>query len=93
MKAIERNQRTGTAIDALGCSVVLLKKYIAKQFKRGMSWNNWKTVWELDHIRRLSAFDLLNPKQYAKACHYTNLQPMFIAEHRKKSASERAVTF
>jgi hypothetical protein len=90
MAAIARNQQTGSAIDDLGCSIKALKQYLAKQFKPRMSWNNWRRFWEIDHIRRLSLFDLTDRDQYLAACHYTNLQPLTIAVHRKKTALERA---
>ncbi|MGH7974928.1 MAG: hypothetical protein ACREBR_05335 [bacterium] len=53
-----------------------------------MSWTNWGEVWELDHIKRLADFDLTEPIQFKQAVHYTNLQPLTIEDHKKKTKNE-----
>lgn len=87
--AIKRGTKTGSAIAGLGCSVDELKTYLAKRFSRGMSWDNWPRHWHIDHIRALCSFDLADPVQLAAACHYTNLQPLLVGEHRVKTTLDR----
>ena len=51
-----------------------------------MTWANWSRYgWHIDHIVPLSFFDLSDRKQLLQACHYTNLQPLWAEENRKKS--------
>jgi broad-specificity NMP kinase len=51
-----------------------------------MTWSNYgKDGWELDHIKPLSSFDLVDPDQFKDACHYTNLAPVWRAHNRAKS--------
>jgi hypothetical protein len=87
--AIKRSTKTGSAIRDLGCSIDELKTYIAGQFRGGMTWDNWPSVWHLDHIRPLCSFDLTDRDQFVAAAHYTNLQPLLVAEHRIKSQNDR----
>jgi hypothetical protein len=54
----------------------------------GMTWDNWGKIWELDHIVPLWKFDLTNREQFLKADNYTNLQPLTIEDHKKKTANE-----
>jgi hypothetical protein len=82
--AIKNNQKKGSAVKDLGCTIDFLKKYLEKKFYAGMTWNNYGTVWEIDHIKALWKFDLEDRKQFLKACHYTNLQPLTIPDHDKK---------
>ena len=83
--AIKRNQKTGSAIDDLGCSVDELKIYLENQFQEGMSRDNWKyDGWHIDHIKPLSKFDLTDPVQFKKAVHYTNLQPLWAYDNFSK---------
>lgn len=52
-----------------------------------MSWDNWSLKgWHIDHIYPLSKFDLTDPKEFKKACHCTNLQPLWATENIIKSA-------
>jgi hypothetical protein len=85
--AIKHDQKRGSAVKDLGCSIEFLKKHLEKQFKEGMSWDNWglgDNKWHIDHIIPLSSFDLTDREQFLKACHYTNLQPLWAEENMKK---------
>lgn len=82
-------KKSTSAVSALGCPIDQLVGYIASQFHDGMKWSNWGTYWHLDHIKPLISFNLTNRKQLREACHYTNLQPLLISEHREKSGMER----
>jgi hypothetical protein len=60
--------------------------YIQGQFRPGMSWENYGLVWELDHIRPCASFDLTDPAQQRECFHWSNHQPLFVAENRSKGA-------
>ncbi len=64
-------------IELLGCSLKDYKQYIEQQFKTEMNWNNHGDVWEIDHKKSISFFDLNDPKQLNECFHYTNTQPLF----------------
>ena len=82
--AIKRKQKSGSAISDLGCSVEYLMSYLAGKFGPEMSWDNWPSVWQIDHIMPLASFDLTDRTQFLAACHYTNLQPLTISDHKQK---------
>lgn len=81
--AIKRNQKIGSAIDDLGCSILELKIYIESKFTEGMTWDNYGE-WELDHIIALSTVDLTNKEQFLKVNNYSNLQPLWKSQNRQK---------
>lgn len=87
-KAVKRNQKSGSAVKCLGCSIEELKAYLEVRFQPGMSWDNHGDLpgcWHIDHITPLANFDLENREEFKKACHYSNLQPMWREENQRKN--------
>jgi hypothetical protein len=88
-RAIKGNYKSGSAVNDLGCSVQEFKFYIESKFQLGMTWDNWsKDGWHIDHIKPLCKFDLSNSDQLKQACHFTNLQPLWVEDHKRKTAGE-----
>jgi hypothetical protein len=84
--AIKNGVKNGSAVKDLGCSINKLKQYLESKFQPGMSWENHGYYgWHIDHIIPLSKFDLTNREEYLKACHYSNLQPLWAVDNIKKS--------
>jgi len=79
-KGMQKNSRM---IELLGCSKYFLRTYLEKKFKKGMSWENYGK-WHIDHIHPLSKFDFENSDSLKRACHYSNLQPLWALENIKK---------
>ena len=81
--ALKGNWKTGSAIKDMGCVVEELKTRFEGLFTSGMNWENYGE-WHIDHIIPLSSFDLSNREEFLKACHYTNLQPLWAEENLSK---------
>lgn len=88
-KAIKNDQKIGSAVSDLGCSIEELKRHLEVQFEPGMTWDNWSRVgWHIDHIKALANFDLINREELLKACHYSNLQPMWAKDNLSKGSKK-----
>ena len=86
--SIKKNVKRGSAVRDLGCSIAELKAYLESQFEEGMTWDNWtRDGWHIDHIVPLFALDLNDPEQVKKACHYTNLRPMWAIDNYRKGGT------
>ena len=83
--AVKGNFRSGSAVRDLGCTIEKFKRYLESLFKSGMSWGNYGSLWQIDHIISLSSFDLTDRGQLLSACNYKNLQPMFSVDNLRKS--------
>ena len=81
--AIKNGHKAGSAVNDLGCSIKQFKQYLSKQFQDGMTWKNYGE-WQIDHILPLSHFNLGTRAQFLKACHYTNLQPLWKIDNLRK---------
>lgn len=77
----------GSAVADLGCTIEELKVHLESLFLKDMNWGNWsKTGWHIDHVKPLAAFNLTNREEFLKACHYTNLQPLWAFDNLSKGA-------
>lgn len=81
------NKIVKNSFDLIGCTSNYLKLYLEQQFKPGMTWENYGVNgWHIDHIIPLSKFNLTTLEEQKKACHYTNLQPLWAFENLSKGA-------
>ena len=77
-----------SASQAIGCNHQKLRDDIARQFREGMDWSNYRQ-WEVDRIVPLSAARSL--AETIKLCHFTNLQPLWKRENLIKGGAWRPV--
>jgi hypothetical protein len=76
--------KTGANSSTLGCNGKQLKTHLESQFVPGMTWENYGE-WHIDHIYPLSVAYAKGPESFKKACHYTNLQPLWAVDNLRKS--------
>lgn len=85
-RVLKGKTKSRSSVKDLGCSVSDLKLHLESKFYPGMTWENYGLYgWHIDHIVPLSSFNLEEREQFLKACHYTNLQPLWAIDNLKKS--------
>jgi hypothetical protein len=84
----ERKAEGGSTRQLLGVSGAGLKEHLEKQFKPGMTWENYGVFgWHVDHIKPCASFDFSDLEQLKQCFHYSNLQPLWAEENVRKGAS------
>lgn len=81
---LSKGTKIGPYNEMIGCTAFELRKHIESQFKDGMTWENYGTVWHVDHIRPLCSFDVTDKSQKLAANNFENLQPLFAEDNLKK---------
>jgi len=71
-------------MEILGCSAFELEEFLINKFTEGMTMENY-SEWEVDHIKPVSKFNLTDEKEIRECFHYTNLQPLWMIDNRRKS--------
>lgn len=78
-------RKTYSSSQFLGCSPRKLRAHLESKFRDGMTWENYGSVWHVDHIIPCSRFDLTDPRQQLTCFRWTNLQPLLAEENLRKS--------
>ena len=57
-----------------------------KQFDKAMSWDNYGSYWEIDHIKPKSLFNYVYPEdlEFQKCWALNNFQPLEKGANRRK---------
>lgn len=80
-----------TTLYYLGCDIGTARLHLEAQFSPGMSWANYGfNGWHIDHKIPIASFDFTGPEEIKKAFHYSNLQPLWIEDHKRKTAQDIA---
>jgi hypothetical protein len=70
----------------VGYTIDQLKRHLEKQFKEGMTWENYGRVWEIDHKIPIAVFNYEKPTDidFRICWSIKNLQPLTRFENRSK---------
>lgn len=83
LKHYSKNNKKHT-LEYVGCTIDILREYLEKLFKDGMTWEN-QGKWHIDHIRPCASFNLENENERHMCFHYTNLQPLWAFDNMSKN--------
>lgn len=72
--------------EMVACTPEQLHDWKDRQFLPGMTLDHKDVV--IDHMIPLKSFNSLDPEEQRKACHYTNLQPLWAKDNNAKRDKE-----
>ena len=77
--------KKSTTSDILGADYMVVKNHLESLFYGDMSWENYGTLWQVDHIYPLIMAE--DEDHLIGLCHYLNLQPLFTYDNLEKNAT------
>jgi hypothetical protein len=81
---LKGHTKSAKTLELLGCTLSEFSVHLESQFRDGMTWENYGSVWHIDHIKPCCCFNLLLVEEQQKCFHHTNLQPLFAKENLQK---------
>jgi hypothetical protein len=79
-------KKTSQTLTLLGCPLPSFMLYLESKFEAGMTWENYGE-WHIDHIMPCAIFDLTQPEHQKRCFHFSNMQPLWAQDNRRKSDS------
>lgn len=84
---------------AFGYTYKELRGYLQGLFTKDMTWDNYGSVWQIDHIKPLASFNFfnqdgsINKSIIREANNLNNLQPLYIKDNLQKSSWHNGVFY
>lgn len=80
------NKKEGNWRNLVGYTVFDLLKHLELLFKPGMTWENYGSYWEIDHIKPRSSFKFCSTddEQFKQCWDLSNLRPLTVLENLTK---------
>jgi hypothetical protein len=84
-KTVKGIKTSKSMMQYLDTSISSFKEWIEYQWKQDMSWENYGSDWEIDHVYPCSLFDLTLEEDKQKCFHWSNMRPLLKKENGEKS--------
>lgn len=85
-KAVRRGEKKNSIVSLIGCTLDELRIHLERQFKPGMSWENYGLKgWHIDHRVPCNSFDLSKEEEQKACFHFTNLEPLWAFDNLSKN--------
>lgn len=81
------NNKNDTTQNLLECSIDFFKNWIEWQFNSSMTWNNYGTYWNIDHVKPCASFNLKHLDKQKECFSWKNCRPLECITNNKKNAS------
>jgi hypothetical protein len=79
-----KKTRRSATFEIVGCTPDFLRGHLERQFRDGMTWENYGPYWHVDHRIPLASGN--SPEEIMGLSHWTNLQPLTAFENISKGS-------
>jgi hypothetical protein len=72
--------KTNSTVGFIGCALSFLREWLEYQFNSKMNWDNYGSIWHIDHVYPCNKFNGSNNHCF----HWTNLRPLEASKNMSK---------
>ncbi len=76
--------KNDTTMNYIGCNIQYLREWFEYNFTDEMNWDNYGSLWSIDHIIPVCKFDLTIEDEKLKCWNWSNLMPVNIKYNSSK---------
>lgn len=80
-KGLKKNT---SARQLIGCSIGEFRMHIESKMEKSMNWENYGTVWHIDHIIPCAKFNLVEDQEIKRCFHWTNMRPLYASQNLRE---------
>lgn len=87
--------KSNSSIEYLGCDIDFYKKWIEFTMKLDMNWENYGSLWNVDHVIPIIKFDSSNNDELKEAFNWKNTCARYAAENfsKKDNINQEHITY
>lgn len=78
-------KKTHKTLDLLSCKIKEFRDWLENLFYDECDWDNYGTLWHMDHVIPCSLFDLSNDEHQKICFHWANIQPLYAKQNLEKN--------
>lgn len=80
----DKGIKKSKTLTILGCSIIEFRQHLERQFDDKMTWQNYGSYWEIDHVEPCIKFDHSIDADVKRCWHYSNMRPMTASLNRSE---------
>jgi hypothetical protein len=78
--------KTDTTMNYIGCNIQYFREWIEYNFTEEMNWDNYASLWSIDHIIPVCKFDLTIENEKLYCWNWSNMMPVTIKYNSSKKS-------
>jgi hypothetical protein len=78
--------KTDTTMNYIGCNIQYFREWIEYNFTEEMNWDNYASLWSIDHIIPVCKFDLTIENEKLNCWNWSNMMPVTIKYNSSKKS-------
>ena len=85
--------KNDSTMNYIGCNIQYLREWFEYNFTSDMNWDNYGSLWSIDHIIPVCKFDLTNENEKLICWNWSNLMPVLLLKKVEQNKEHLAPPF